>query len=283
MVVHSEKFQSENKISSTPALHLLSDSPRRLYPVEFILPHQLGLSDPVTVAVATPSARLVVRAASRTASNRLLIPRLAPSHTIILPPLTGLCGTPRPVHSVSSTIVTTATPLATPSPAGASVTAPHNAKTARDSSINSSNTMVSGVSPAVASNVNGGAAHDHGRKPSVVINASGATGYTPMGGPVGQNARPPIVFGSTDSDIPPPPPAAGVPHDVPSTSRDTHQRDPRVTDHAPSPSPIPQPHASGGRPPLMLQNQSNGMMFGSMGGDAEHVSGVAMSARDLTG
>ena len=47
---------------------------------------------------------------------------------------------------------------------------------------------------------------------------------------------------------------------------------PRVTSPATSPSPIPQPPASGGRPPSGLPAQGNGLSFGSMGGEDPSVS-----------
>lgn len=112
----------------------------------------------------------------------------------------------------------------------------------------------------------GAAAHaDHGRKPSVVINASGASGYTPNGGPVSANGRPPIVFGqSGDSQSP-------APFQAQNASLSTPSNNPRATSPAHSPTPIPQPSASGGRPPSGMQNQINGLAFGQTGGDTEMV------------
>lgn len=108
---------------------------------------------------------------------------------------------------------------------------------------------------------------DHSRKTSVVINASGASGQIPNGGPVGQNGRLPINFGSmgaSGSPLQQP----GVPYQAPSSNMSVPPRDPRVTSPAHSPSPIPQPPASGGRPPS-LQNQGNGVTFGQMGGESD--------------
>jgi hypothetical protein len=46
---------------------------------------------------------------------------------------------------------------------------------------------------------------------------------------------------------------------------------PRISSPQTSPSPIPQPAASGGRPPSSLQGQGNGPIFGSLGGDSNDV------------
>lgn len=117
---------------------------------------------------------------------------------------------------------------------------------------------------------NGNTPHsDHSRKTSVVINASGASGQIPNGGPVGQNGRLPINFGSMGvggSPLQQP----GVPYQAQPSNMPVPPRDPRVTSPAHSPSPIPQPPASGGRPPSM-QNQGNGVTFGQMGGESDSV------------
>ena len=179
-------------------------------------------------------------------------------------PLSGAVPAQLPVRPYA-TATTTATP---PPSAGASAPA-QNAKPAIDSQINGA--MAQGGSQPITSNNNPGpngtpASHaDHGRKPSVVINASGASGYTPNGGPVGQNGRLAISFGSVDAD-----PSAAFSSQNPS-SLSAPQRDPRVTSPSHSPAPIPQPPASGGRPPSNLQNQSNGLNFGSVGSDNEMV------------
>ena len=154
-------------------------------------------------------------------------------------------------------------------PAGASA---QNAKPSTESPVNGANPMVQGGSQAASTVPNGTTNHtEHGRKPSVVISASGASGYTPNGGPVGPNGRPQISFGSINSQGSPLPPAS-VPYQSQQSSLPAPPRDPRVISPAHSPSPIPQPPASGGRPPSGLQNQSNGMTFGSMGGGSDQVS-----------
>jgi translation initiation factor 4G len=161
----------------------------------------------------------------------------------------------------------TATKTATPSlPAGATAPA-HNAKIA-DSHMNGA--MAQAGSQPANNTVNGNAAHDHSRKTSVVITQSGASGSYPNGGPVAQNgARPPINFGSMGSHGADPPGASFQSQN----SLQRPQQDPRATTPTHSPSPIPQPAASGGRPPSNLPNQNNGgLAFGSLPADTEMVS-----------
>ena len=113
------------------------------------------------------------------------------------------------------------------------------------------------IPPAVPAVVNG-SSNDHSRKSSVTIN----------GGPVGGQKTGGIQFGSiTDS------PAAShsTPQIVQSSSAPIAipggNNTARVPSPAQSPSPIPQPVASGGRPPSV--SQGNGMTFGSLGGDGD--------------
>jgi translation initiation factor 4G len=163
----------------------------------------------------------------------------------------------------------TATPN-TSTPAGAS-SAAQNAKPASESPVNGANPMAQGGLQAGNTVANGTPnSGDHGRKPSVVISASGASGYTPNGGPVSSNGRTATIsFGSMGQGSPMP--TASAPYQAQSSSLATPQANPRATTPTHSPSPIPQPPASGGRPPSM-QNQSNGMQFGSMGGESDPVS-----------
>jgi translation initiation factor 4G len=164
----------------------------------------------------------------------------------------------------------TATPN-TSTPAGAS-SAAQNAKPASESPVNGANPMAQG-GPHAGNTVPNGTPNsgDHGRKPSVVISASGASGYTPNGGPVSSNGRTATIsFGSMGQGSPMP--TASAPYQAQSSSLATPQTNPRATTPTHSPSPIPQPPASGGRPPPSMQNQSNGMQFGSMGGDSDPVS-----------
>ncbi len=132
--------------------------------------------------------------------------------------------------------------------------------------------MAQGGPQAASAVPNGTPNTEHGRKPSVVvISAQGASGSTPNGGPVGQNSRPPISFGMMNQGGSPAP-SASAPYQSQTSSLPAPQRDPRVISPAHSPSPIPQPPASGGRPPSAFQNQNNGMTFGSMGGESDPVS-----------
>jgi translation initiation factor 4G len=122
--------------------------------------------------------------------------------------------------------------------------------------------------PAIAhgSSVNGGS-NNHNRKASVTI-ANGPNSYGANGGPVG-GSKGGIQFGSiTDS------PAAS--HSTPQIAQSTGSapiaipgNNPRVASPAQSPSPIPQPAASGGRPPSGLTQQGNSVTFGSLGGDGD--------------
>ena len=180
-------------------------------------------------------------------------------------PLSGAVPAQQPGRSYASAITATQTP---PTPAGASAPA-QNAKAVSESSVNGAPQTAQG-GPQAANNVpNGTPSSEHSRKPSVVISASGAAGSLPSGGPVqGGGGRPPITFGNMSSQGSP-----LMPTGVPQQSQTGLAANPRVISPAHSPSPIPQPPVSGGpRPPSTLQqSQSNGMTFGSMGGDGEQV------------
>ena len=120
--------------------------------------------------------------------------------------------------------------------------------------------------------VNGNTQHgDHSRKPSVTISAAGATGYMPNGRPMsGPTGRPDnLQFGSLDTHGSSPmanSDAQNQPQQqqnlgvAPATNN-------RVTSPDASPSPIPQPMVSGGRPPSSLQGQGNNLNFGPPSGD----------------
>lgn len=101
-------------------------------------------------------------------------------------------------------------------------------------------------------------APSHGRKSSTMtISAAGATGPMSNNG----NARPNIAFGAMNAGGSP-----AIAHSAPHAPQN-NTPNPRITSPATSPSPIPQPAASGGRPPSGLQGQGNGLSFGSMGGE----------------
>ncbi|KAI9683090.1 MAG: hypothetical protein M1829_005881 [Trizodia sp. TS-e1964] len=118
--------------------------------------------------------------------------------------------------------------------------------------------------------VNGSSAPaDHGRKPSVTISAAGASGYIPNGGPVVPPSRPnSLQFGSINL-------AGSSPENLPQSAQPAASlpvaalANPRLTSPQNSPSPIPQPAASGGRPPSGLQAQGSSLSFGSLGREAD--------------
>lgn len=109
---------------------------------------------------------------------------------------------------------------------------------------------------------------DHTRQPSVTISAAGASGYMPNGAPVAKPAggnRP--QFGAFNPDGSP-----AMAHATPQLSQTNSLAvNPRITSPTSSPSPIPQPPASGGRPPSTFQGQGNPLHFGSINGDDANV------------
>lgn len=118
---------------------------------------------------------------------------------------------------------------------------------------------------------------DHTRKQSVTISSAGTTGFIPNGGPAGNPNRNSIQFGSVDQqNLPPPPPSSSSPAmdaSAGSVSQQSHggnlnvaqPMNPRITSPSTSPSPIPQPASSGGRPPSIYQAPGNAPNFGSFG------------------
>ncbi|BCR88137.1 putative eukaryotic translation initiation factor subunit eIF-4F [Aspergillus chevalieri] len=110
---------------------------------------------------------------------------------------------------------------------------------------------------------------DHSRKPSVTITSAGTSGGFPNGAP---SSRPnSLQFGFANQQTSPmgnPAVLAGQPQSGLGVSPSMN---PRVTSPQTSPSPIPQPASSGGRPPpSSYQSQGNVPNFGSFGdaGDA---------------
>ncbi|KAF8865861.1 hypothetical protein BDZ45DRAFT_579508 [Acephala macrosclerotiorum] len=130
--------------------------------------------------------------------------------------------------------------------------------------------------PAIAhssSAING--SNDHSRKSSVTIPANGMNG-----GPVG-GAKNNIQFGSI-ADSP------KVSHSIPESAQATASApipiaNPRVVDPSHSPTPIPAPSASGGRPPSgLVGTGGNGVAFGSFGGDKDqHIRQASGSQNNL--
>lgn len=106
---------------------------------------------------------------------------------------------------------------------------------------------------------------DHSRKPSVTITSAGASGYMPNGGPASRPNSLQFGFANQQSS-----PNMGNPAALASNQSQSGlgapSMNPRVTSPQTSPSPIPQPASSGGRPPpSTYQGQGNVPNFGSFG------------------
>ncbi|KAJ5113303.1 hypothetical protein N7456_001837 [Penicillium angulare] len=119
-------------------------------------------------------------------------------------------------------------------------------------------TIVNGAPTAPA------ASGDHSRKPSVTITSAGTSGYIPNGGPASRPNSLQFGFANQQSS-----PNMGNPA-VPASNQSQSglgapSTNPRVTSPQTSPSPIPQPASSGGRPPSTYQAQGNVPNFGSFG------------------
>ncbi|KAJ5281625.1 hypothetical protein N7478_006997 [Penicillium angulare] len=119
-------------------------------------------------------------------------------------------------------------------------------------------TIVNGAPTAPA------ASGDHSRKPSVTITSAGTSGYIPNGGPASRPNS--IQFGFANQQSSPNMGNPAVPASNQSQSGlGAPSTNPRVTSPQTSPSPIPQPASSGGRPPSTYQAQGNVPNFGSFG------------------
>ncbi|PYH96091.1 hypothetical protein BO71DRAFT_408055 [Aspergillus ellipticus CBS 707.79] len=106
---------------------------------------------------------------------------------------------------------------------------------------------------------------DHSRKPSVTITSAGTSGYIPNGGQTGRPNSLQFGFANQQSS-----PNMGNPAALANQPQSglgvTPPTNPRVTSPQTSPSPIPQPASSGGRPPpSSYQAQGNVPNFGSFG------------------
>ncbi|PYH43173.1 putative eukaryotic translation initiation factor subunit eIF-4F [Aspergillus saccharolyticus JOP 1030-1] len=106
---------------------------------------------------------------------------------------------------------------------------------------------------------------DHSRKPSVTITSAGTSGYIPNGGQTGRPNSLQFGFANQQSS-----PSMGNPASLATQPQSglgvTPPVNPRVTSPQTSPSPIPQPASSGGRPPpSTYQAQGNVPNFGSFG------------------
>lgn len=151
----------------------------------------------------------------------------------------------------------------------ASVNALNGSSSSMSSTVNSPHNAVHGMN------------NEHSKKPSVTISAAGASGYIPNGGPVSAGAnRPHISFGQMNAGGPPA--SATIPLSQSSMSLSTPASNPRITSPATSPSPIPQPASSGGRPPSALPVQGNALSFGSLtGGDNDAMRGMRHPAGSM--
>jgi translation initiation factor 4G len=114
-------------------------------------------------------------------------------------------------------------------------------------------------------------AADHSRKPSVTITSAGTSGYMPNGGPASRPNSLQFGFANQQSSPNMGNPAVLAANQSQSGLGVAPSMNPRVTSPQTSPSPIPQPASSGGRPPpSTYQGQGNVPNFGSFGdaGDA---------------
>jgi translation initiation factor 4G len=159
-----------------------------------------------------------------------------------------------------------ATKTASSTPPAAAGASAQNAKSSE--SVNGSGPTAQGGSQPATNGVS-----EHGRKPSMVISATGSSGYTQNGGPVSQTSRPPINFGSMNA---PEGAQSNATQQTETAAAPAAQEGNRVIEADHSPSPIPQPTASGGRPPSIAQG--NGLNFGSMGGEASNQGQASLNA-----
>ncbi|KAF2204808.1 hypothetical protein GQ43DRAFT_437591 [Delitschia confertaspora ATCC 74209] len=147
---------------------------------------------------------------------------------------------------------------------------PQHAKSSSVSPVNGKNPIQPAVPtmgpPTIvnSSGLNGASSQgDHSRKSSMTISAAGSSGYLPNGQPGGPNTRSApsnLHFGSLSSGESPSP-ANVAPSQPQGSNLGPQSSNPRVTSPAGSPSPIPVPASSGGRPPTNLPGQP-GIVFG---------------------
>lgn len=112
----------------------------------------------------------------------------------------------------------------------------------------------------------GGISTDHIRKPSFTITPSGMNGALSTGQPNKANN---IQFGSYNTGgSPASGPSPALTNSSPANLGVAGPVNPRVVSPQASPSPVPRPAISGGRPPSSLQTQGNGLIFGQSGPEA---------------
>ncbi|PYH72211.1 putative eukaryotic translation initiation factor subunit eIF-4F [Aspergillus vadensis CBS 113365] len=112
---------------------------------------------------------------------------------------------------------------------------------------------------------------DHTRKPSVTITSAGTSGYIPNGGQTGRPNSLQFGFAANQQSSPNMGNPAVLANQPQSGLGVTPPMNPRVTSPQTSPSPIPQPASSGGRPPpSSYQSQGNVPNFGSFGDSGDN-------------
>lgn len=115
-------------------------------------------------------------------------------------------------------------------------------------------------------NLSASTAPDHNRKASFTVTPSVINGG-PLGGQTNKTIN--IQFGSANVGGSPAPGASpALTNSSPGNLGVAGSMNPRIISPQASPSPIPQPAASGGRPPSSLQNQGNSMVFGQSGSES---------------
>jgi translation initiation factor 4G len=116
-------------------------------------------------------------------------------------------------------------------------------------------------------NLSANAPPDHNRKPSFTVTSSGSNGG-PTGGQANKAIN--IQFGSANvAGSPASGASPAMANSSPANLGISGAVNPRMISPQASPSPIPQPAISGGRPPSSLQNQGNGLIFGQSGPDSD--------------
>lgn len=116
---------------------------------------------------------------------------------------------------------------------------------------------------------------EHNRRSSVTISAAGTSGQMPNGGPVAGKPKGgrDIQFGALPEGSPEATNATPQPNHSTNSLAVKTPSNPRITSPQTSPSPIPQPAASGGgRPPSSLHGNSNSVSFGNFSGTEGNVS-----------
>jgi len=188
---------------------------------------------------------------------------------------------PQSYASVSKKPFSPAPAIANPQGAAGGVAQAQHGKPDAVSPVNGRNPIVPAVPTVDSPAINGATAGmssapglgDHSRKSSVTISAAGASGYMSNGGPVGKlPGSNGIQFGTFNPDGSPAMAKATPQMSQSTQSLAVNAPNPRITSPMSSPSPIPQPPASGGRPPSAFQGQGNNVNFGSMNGEDPAVS-----------